>query len=354
MRTYETVIVIDSFLKNEEIDEIVNMVLAKLKEGNSLPDTEDSNMVKKKKKDSTEESKDVVMADDKDDKLDKPTGGRKKSDKAFDEEALEKGTKVEGEHTTKKDEAEKIAKDHLVEDDKYYDKLAKIEKSEDSTFNDDAEKAIATKDVEEAKEVKEKPKKKEDKKELPQMKEMADDSEFKILGRVNEKPVIETVDTAFKIADRKKEEIVETADNSIYEQKYRTMLIKELADRYVALGKSTDTKGAESMLTEKSTQELEIYQDAFDGLSVQAPEPKVTQKSKSIIPKYKDIVTPSGDDSSSDIVPQHGGTVGGSKSVYAFQDMSPKDRVAKFGEYGSFDLCFHPQNVSKYSKHRSK
>ena len=38
------------------------------------------------------------------------------------------GTKVEMEHTTEKDVAMEIARDHLYEDPKYYTKLKKIEK----------------------------------------------------------------------------------------------------------------------------------------------------------------------------------------------------------------------------------
>jgi hypothetical protein len=57
-------------------------------------------------------------------------------DKEYNLKALKKGTKIEMEHEkgikNKKrahDTAEKIAKDHLDEDPKYYDKLEKIEKS---------------------------------------------------------------------------------------------------------------------------------------------------------------------------------------------------------------------------------
>ena len=43
------------------------------------------------------------------------------------EKQLEKGIKVEAEHTTDKAIAREIAMDHLFEDPKYYDKLSKIE-----------------------------------------------------------------------------------------------------------------------------------------------------------------------------------------------------------------------------------
>lgn len=41
------------------------------------------------------------------------------------EKELEKGAETEKEHTGSKKEAEKIAKDHLVEDPKYYTKIKK-------------------------------------------------------------------------------------------------------------------------------------------------------------------------------------------------------------------------------------
>lgn len=51
-----------------------------------------------------------------------------KSEKDFDPAQLKKGIKVELEHTDDYQMAKEIAMDHLTEDPKYYDKLAKIEK----------------------------------------------------------------------------------------------------------------------------------------------------------------------------------------------------------------------------------
>jgi hypothetical protein len=48
-------------------------------------------------------------------------------DAKFNKSQLEKGIKVEMEHTTDKSLAREIAKDHLVEDPKYYDKLEQLE-----------------------------------------------------------------------------------------------------------------------------------------------------------------------------------------------------------------------------------
>ena len=46
----------------------------------------------------------------------------------FDPKELEKGIKVEMEHTTNRKTAETIAKQHLDEDPKYYTKLEKLHK----------------------------------------------------------------------------------------------------------------------------------------------------------------------------------------------------------------------------------
>ena len=53
-----------------------------------------------------------------------------KSDEDFDAGALAKGKKVEMEHTDDPEKAKEIARDHLTEDPKYYDKLAKMEGEE--------------------------------------------------------------------------------------------------------------------------------------------------------------------------------------------------------------------------------
>jgi len=52
-----------------------------------------------------------------------------KSDKDFNKSSLDKGIKVEMEHTTSKSIAKEIAMDHLTEDPEYYDKLELIENS---------------------------------------------------------------------------------------------------------------------------------------------------------------------------------------------------------------------------------
>ena len=52
----------------------------------------------------------------------------KKTPKDFDPKSLEKGMKVELEHTNNHHMAKEIAMDHLTEDPKYYEKLEKMEK----------------------------------------------------------------------------------------------------------------------------------------------------------------------------------------------------------------------------------
>jgi len=54
--------------------------------------------------------------------------GDNKTDTSFNKTQLEKGIKVEREHTNNPKIAKEIAKDHLTEDKEYYKKLAKIEK----------------------------------------------------------------------------------------------------------------------------------------------------------------------------------------------------------------------------------
>lgn len=65
----------------------------------------------------------------------KKTGGRDKPDSEFDAEQIKKGIEVEKEHTDDLGEAKAIAKDHLVENGKYYDYLDEMEKKMKITDN---------------------------------------------------------------------------------------------------------------------------------------------------------------------------------------------------------------------------
>lgn len=62
--------------------------------------------------------------------------GDNKADAEFDPSALAKGVKVEMEHTDDEATAREIAKDHLTEDPKYYDKLADMEAMQRDAMND--------------------------------------------------------------------------------------------------------------------------------------------------------------------------------------------------------------------------
>lgn len=53
--------------------------------------------------------------------------GDKKPDSDFDPHCLKQGIEIEMEHTTDREVAKEIAKDHLTEDPDYYKKLATIE-----------------------------------------------------------------------------------------------------------------------------------------------------------------------------------------------------------------------------------
>ena len=55
-------------------------------------------------------------------------------DSAFPDKILDEGAEHEGEHTKNKQLAREIAKDHLVEDEKYYEKLEQIEKPASALF----------------------------------------------------------------------------------------------------------------------------------------------------------------------------------------------------------------------------
>jgi hypothetical protein len=53
--------------------------------------------------------------------------GDEKTDEDFSADQIEKGVKVEMEHTTDPEIAREIVRDHLAEDPQYYDKLEKID-----------------------------------------------------------------------------------------------------------------------------------------------------------------------------------------------------------------------------------
>jgi hypothetical protein len=223
-----------------------------------------------------------------------------------EEEQVEKGKKVEKEHSEtikdikkKKlsvDEAsEKIAEDHVDEDEKYYDKLKKMESKKKMETADDFLNEV-----------------------------FGSDSEFKIKSQTD-----------------RTQKVVVTQDNSnnVYAEKYKNKLIAELADSYVKYGKAKTKTEAMYSLTNKSIEQLEIYQDAFDGLKIE----------NVIKPSTQNNVQPV-NNIFADAVPEFGGTNMHSDNVVELHDMTPEERKTNFGHYGKWDVIFNPQNANKYRK----
>lgn len=241
------------------------------------------------------------------------------------------GTELQEDAEMKKEEEDK--KKDVVEEkdeDKKKEKEELVEKAEDMKEEKKEEKPEEKEEDDEEK----KKKKKED-----QVKEMADDDvEFKISGVAHEKPIMEFQDNSIA----RQEPILETASNDIYANKYKTKLLLEIADDYVKYNKAKSKDEAMKMLNGKSIEQLEIYQEAFDGLVV----PETQQK---VVPVFQDnnhIV----DRTFTNEVPEFGGAEQDVDPFVEFQDMSPDERTKHFGSYGSFDLCFNPHNAQKYRR----
>lgn len=158
-------------------------------------------------------------------------------------------------------------------------------------------------------------------------------SEFKIKGETNKKSK-----TVFQ--DNSKP-VLETADSNVnYAEKYKKKLLLETADMCVKLGKYKSVDEANSMLGQKSIEQLELFQEALDGIKInnnQVKQPKVVLQDNSSENIFQEDI------------PEYGTIV---ETDYAseFQDMSGPERRDKFGEYGSWDLCFNPQNINKYRR----
>jgi hypothetical protein len=171
-----------------------------------------------------------------------------------------------------------------------------------------------------------------DKIEPPNPDSIGDDTEFKISGRVNkrsgEKDTISGSDVST------------SSTSSDYANKYKRMLISELTGKYCKLKKLNEFEAREK-LNKLPIETLELYQDAYEGIDL------VTSSVRSV--SKNTILQDSQIDNSpfSDQVPEFGGTVGAGHGV-ELQDMSPEDRKKEYGHYGSWDVCFNPQNASKY------
>lgn len=322
--------VLEEMMKSKEEPKMKKEEDKKIEVAESMESKEELDEKKKKKKEESKESKEeekeedskkekmVVQESDKkdseseedEDEEEKPKKKKKK------EEQIEKGEKVEKEHSKtiekiKKedmdvdDATEEIAKDHVKEDPKYYDKLKRMESADDSSN----EKTGTFLD------------------------QVDNNDEFKIKSPIRapeNKPVAVMQDSSVK------EVKVDYAD------KYKAKLISELADSYVKVGKSSSKQSAMDMLSSKSIEQLEIYQDALDGVVVEEKKFKsgITLQDNNIQSTKKFV----------DTVPEFGGTIQHKDPYVEVQDMSPSERAKTFGDYGKFDLCFNPHNANKYRK----
>ncbi|TRZ48099.1 MAG: hypothetical protein D4S01_10965 [Dehalococcoidia bacterium] len=174
---------------------------------------------------------------------------------------------------------------------------------------------------------------------------MADDFEFKISGPLAAKQnKIETADHSDILPQQP---IVETADNNkVYADKYKQKLKLEVADAYVRFNKAKSKDEAILILQEKSIDQLELLQDAFDGIIVSQPKQEAPVKPKVVLQDNVHVAN----QKFANAVPEFGGFVQETDPYVEVQDMSPSDRKKKFGEYGAFDVCFNPNNAQKYRK----
>lgn len=154
---------------------------------------------------------------------------------------------------------------------------------------------------------------------------------------------------AFKItgpAERQSQPVVETASNEgvNYAEKYKKKIMLEVADNFIQFGKAKSKEQAILMLQDKSIEQLELYQDAFDGVQIQKSTPKAAPK-KELAEFHDNHAT----NKFADEVPEFGGTVRQDPFVEV-SDMSADQRSSSFGVYGKFDVCFNPHNAPKYRK----
>jgi hypothetical protein len=224
----------------------------------------------------------------------------------------------------------------------------KVEKADDHKEPDEDNKGGPSdhdEDNEKEDSKKKKGKKKDESEEKSEdKKEMADDDvEFKISGVALEKPKMEFQDNS-DVVKVQKAPIVETASNDIYATKYKNKLLLEIAEDYVKYNKAKSRDEAVKMLNGKTIEQLEIYQEAFDGLVV--TEAPVTQKA---MPVFQDN-NHTANRTFVDEVPEFGGAEQEMDPYVEFQDLSPDERAKQFGNYGAFDMCFNPHNATKYRK----
>jgi hypothetical protein len=175
-----------------------------------------------------------------------------------------------------------------------------------------------------------------DKENLPEPNDIGDESEFKITGRINkglgEKDVV--------IDSSESENNSKNVSNTDYANKYKYMLISSLTGKYSKLKKLNEFEAREK-LNKLPIETLELYQDAYEGVDV-------GNSSVKSVPRNMVLQESQVNDSPfSDQVPEFGGTIKAGPGL-ELNDMSPTDRKKEFGHYGSWDVCFNPQNAFKY------
>lgn len=238
----------------------------------------------------------------------------------------------------KKDKAEDVveAKSDEVVEEKKDKKKKKDDKVEEKS--EENPKVVAQDDSEEEEDEEEEEEEEEDVEEDSEEDEDEDVEAFQEEGG-----------DAFKIkgpAERQSQPVVETASNEgvNYAEKYKKKIMLEVADNFIQFGKAKSKEQAILMLQDKSIEQLELYQDAFDGVQIQKSTPKAAPK-KELAEFHDNHAT----NKFADQVPEFGGTVRSDPFVEV-SDMSADQRSSSFGVYGKFDVCFNPHNAPKYRK----
>lgn len=122
-------------------------------------------------------------------------------------------------------------------------------------------------------------------------------------------------------------EKTETADNSELNKLRKKLTEKvklEVASQTMRLGKHKDRNVALKEFADKTLEELEMINSTL-----------------------AQIPSPTGVSEFADNMPEFGG-MGQQKEVLEVADMGAKGRREKFGEYGAYDVCFHPENANKF------
>lgn len=327
----------------EMIEKIIQEVLAKKALEKSkiseLADNGETKMEdKKKKKIEDDDVKEKVEKNVEEKTTQKLDDSKEKSLKKETAEEVDEKEDEEDKKKKKKESKSVETKEEFKEKE-----FAEAEEKEKEGSEEDEEE-----DEEEAK--KKKKKKSEDPKEEKEdakedkKPEMADDFEFKITGPLAAKQ--NKVELQDNSVAPQAQQIIETADNNkIYAEKYKTKLRLEVADAYVRYNKVKSKDEAILVLQDKSIEQLELLQDAFDGIVI--PQQQEVKAKPTVVLQDNVHVA---NQKFANAVPEFGGFVHDADPYVEVQDMSASDRKKKFGEYGAFDVCFNPNNAQKYRK----